>query len=241
MTVLAVALGITPGCLATRLRPKQSNRRLKHTFTPPPCQALPIGRLRDQIDARFRRWQFAHAPIQIKTRRWRQCLLRLLGGLVFSLTRLVAGFTLLDDGGGGFSPLLGQFDPRLRRLRLSQGGYAQILRGRLNGGERRAQDDLHLAQRGGGIIGNGSRVDADFAGNGIALPVRAAFETVCRCTGVLATYGSVRLFVSTHFAVTLRQLGDFQLLLALLPRAGFGFVSTCCSAITISLFASGGW
>ena len=29
-----------------------------------------------------------------------------------------------------------------------------------------------------------------------------------------------------------------MLLLALLPRAGFGFVSTCCSAIAIRLFAS---
>ena len=219
---MAVALGITPGCLATRLRPKQSNRRLKHTFTPTPCQALPIGRLRDQIDARLRRWQLAQTPIQIKIRRWRQSLLRLLGGLLIHLPGLVTRLALFDGADGFFAPLLGQFDARLRRLRLSQSSYTQVLRGRFDGRECCAQDNFHLAQRRFGIIGNGSGVDADFARDGVTLPIGAALEAIGGRTGVLPTNGRVRLLVGAHLAVTLHEIGDFQLLLALLLRAWLG-------------------
>ena len=227
MTVLAVALGITPGCLATRLRPKQSNRRLKHTFTPTPCQALPIGRLRDQIDARLRRWQLTQTPIQIKIRRWRQSLLRLLGGLLIRLSGFFTCLALLDGVGGFLSALLSQFDARLRRLRLSQSSYTQVLRGRFDGRKCCAQDDFHLAQRRFGIIGDGSGIDADFAGHGVTLPIRAALDALGGRTGVLPTNGRVRLLVGAHLAVTLHEIGDFQLLLALLLGAWLGLACRC--------------
>ena len=108
MTVLAVALGITPGCPATRLRPKQSNRRLKHTFTPTPCQALPIDPSRDQIDAGLRRRQLAQAPVQVKVRCGRHGLLALLVRRLLGLPFVVAPFALLTGAGGFVAALRGQ-------------------------------------------------------------------------------------------------------------------------------------
>lgn len=48
------------------------------------------------------------------------------------------------------------------------------------------------------------------------------------------------LFVGAHFTIALNQIGDLQLLLALLPGAGFGAVVRRIGGGTVSLFAPGG-
>lgn len=128
MTVLAVALGITPGCLATEAAAEAIKQAFETYVYAIPLSSAANRPLCDQIDARLRGGQFAQTPIKIKIRRWWRSLPRLLGRLFIGRASVFTGLALFDGIAGLFPSQFGQFDARLRRLRLGQSGYAQILR-----------------------------------------------------------------------------------------------------------------